>query len=245
MSATRRRLRASSTRRSTSGKPEKSAWTSSSSAFSVVSNRRSIWEAVGPRGEASWSRGRGCAESGSRRSASRVTLSGAARYVATKASASRVRRACRRTASARRFCSEGPKGQRVNATESDRLPVSRRILSSEMRRRVKRSRRSTQVFFRPRSFEIAAGERRSSSDREATTRASSIGLVVLGGELASRIRALEAKPLTGSRTTGTFCRPSLRHWARRLNPSRTSRAPPSVAATRRGSGERSLCRSVR
>jgi hypothetical protein len=91
----------------------------------------------------------------------------------------------------------------VTATERARLPLSTRWHNSGERRRAKRSRRSTQVFFRPSSFEIAVGESPSSSASEATTRASSMPLVVLRGEFAARIRALRAMPETGSTTTGT------------------------------------------
>jgi len=87
-----------------------------------------------------------------------VGVSGAARYVASIASASRVESACRKIASPRRFCSVFPKADSPSAVVSESLPRSSRTPSSGANRRASVSRRSTQVFFRPRSFPMAAGE---------------------------------------------------------------------------------------
>jgi hypothetical protein len=86
---------------------------------------------------------------------------------------------------------------------------------------------------------MAETDRPSSPASAATTRASSMGLAVFLGVLASRRRAFWAGPATGSTTTGTSPLSPL-HRARRLKPSRTSKVPSPRAATRSGKGESSL-----
>ena len=178
--------------------------------------------AVAPRGEAPCSCTRGWAVRGSRRSASRVGASAAARYVARNASVSRVVRAWRSTAVASRPCSAAVKAVSAQARVSDSRPRSTREASSGARRRASVRRRSTQAGFLPRSFAIADTEYPSSAASENTIRASSMGLAVFEGVLAWRRRAFIAGPSTGSTTTGTSVRPSPLHKARRLKPSRTS-----------------------
>jgi hypothetical protein len=56
----------------------------------------------------------------------------------------------------------------------------------------------------------------------ATTRASSIGLVVFGGAFDSRRRAFSTILGSSSTIAGTSARPSSRQHARRLKPSNTS-----------------------
>lgn len=200
--------------------------------------------AVAPSAEPPWSRAAGVAPLGSRTSASRVGASVEARQVARNASASREVSACRSTASPSRFCSARPKAESARAAVSESLPRSSRAAISGARRRASVSRRSTQRGFRPRILAMAVSESWSSSRREATTRASSIGLAVLAGVLASRRRAfMAARVSTASTTTGISPRPSARQRARRLNPSRTSNVSPA-AATRSGNVARSD-RSVR
>mgnify|MGYP007065220622 FL=1 len=236
MRAERRRRRASSTRRSTSDKPLKSAWTSSASTLSAASNRAAISAAVLPSGEAPWSRGRGWAANGSCRSASRVTSSGAAWYVATKANASRVLSPWRMTAAARSFCVRPPKAQSCNATVIDRLPPSSRQPRSGARRRARVRRRLTHVVLWSSNLAMATGLSLSSSVSDATTRASSMGPELLRAALADKSRAFIAMPRTGSTTTGTSFRPSLRQARKRLKPSTISKPPSEASATRSGMG---------
>jgi hypothetical protein len=58
---------------------------------------------------------------------------------------------------------------------------------------------------------MALGVSLSSSRRERTTRASSMGLDVRAGAFARRIEALRATPQSGSTTIGTSLRPSSFH----------------------------------
>jgi hypothetical protein len=220
--AARRRWQASRTRRSGSAKPERSRDSRSSSACSVWSKRAWSSRAVGPRGETTGSRGGGTALCGSRSSASRVAASGARRHVARNASASRVRRPWRVMASPNFTCSARGNAARACAMVAESRPSSTCAASGAASRRPSIKRRSTQPRPRPSSLAICVGVRWSSSASERTMRASSIGLSVRRGALASSSRALRTTPGASSTTTGTCVCPSPVQLARRLKPSSTS-----------------------
>lgn len=220
--AARRRWEASRTRRSGSAKPERSRDSRSSSARSVWSKR--IWSsrAVGPRGETAASRGVGTALCGSRSRASRVAVSLVTRQAARNASASRVRRPWRVMVSASFGCSARGNAASAWAMVAESRPSSTYPAREAASRRPSIRRRSTQPRPRPSSLAICTGVRWSSSASERTTRASSIGLTVRRGALASSSRALRTTPDASSTTTGTCVCPSPVQRARRLKPSSTS-----------------------
>ena len=220
--AASRRWQASSTRRSGSGKPVRSRCASSARARSVCAKRASIPRAVGLSGETAASPGAGVALRGSRSRASRLAGSGVARQVARKASASRERRPCRSMTAASRGCSPRGTVASVAAVVAESRPSSTCRARSGASRRPRVRRRSTQPRPRSRSRAICAGDSWSSSLSERTTRASSIGLRVRRGALASSSRALATTPGASSTTTGTCVCPSRTHWVRRLKPSSTS-----------------------
>jgi len=179
--------------------------------------------ATWPSGDApGCSRSPGDALLGSRANATRVAVSGATRHVERNAPASRVESPCRSHASPSRRCSPAPNSHSASAVESDSRPQSSRTPISGASCLASVSRRSTQCFFLPSNFPIAAGDILSSSRSDATTRASSIGLAVFPGEFAARSRAFRSIPDTSSTTTGISLRPSPFHRASRLKPSRTS-----------------------
>ena len=83
---------------------------------------------------------------------------------------------------------------------------------------------------------MAVGLSPCSSRREQTTRPSSRGVRVRGGELARRSKRLcSSAPLGRSTTTGMSRRPLCRQASRRLKPSMISKLPSGTGTTRMGS----------
>jgi len=148
-------------------------------------------------------------------------------------------------ASARRGCSARGNAASVCAVVAESRPASTCAATAGASRRPSVRRRSTQPRPRSSSLAICVGVSWSSSASERTTRASSIGLSVRRGALASSSRALPTTPGASSTTTGTWVWPSRLQRAKRLNPSSTSQVPASVAATRNGNGASPLAASVR
>jgi hypothetical protein len=102
-------------------------------------------------------------------------------------------------------------------------PFSTLVATSGWSRLASRSLLATQGFLLPRTSAIAATLIWSSSRRDAMTRASTMGLVVLRGALASRRSAFCSGRGRGlSKTTATRSMPVCRHRSRRLKPSSTS-----------------------
>lgn len=102
-------------------------------------------------------------------------------------------------------------------------PSSTRRATASQSLSAKSSRLCTQGVRRPNSAAMVAGPSPSSRRSDATTRASSMAVTVLGGALARSSARLASGALRACSTTaGTTSEPAAFQRARRLKPSTTS-----------------------
>jgi len=172
---------------------------------------------------------------GSRKSWQR-SASSATPKASTSSKLSRAVSPCRSAQSRSLSCSWGFSSHRARASVG---PMPRRAslccTAGDKREPIAR-RASTQPALCPNSRAMPLAVSPSCSTSEQTTFASSSAVTVRGGALAKSSRRLCSAAEAGrSTTTGTLVAPCSRQRSRRLKPSRTSKPPSSVGATRSGS----------
>lgn len=171
---------------------------------------------------------------------SRRSRASPTRQACTSVSASRARRSWRVTAASTASWSAGGNAHSACASVGPMARVVSAVAAVGERPVASDRRCATQVGLCWSARAAPATVSPSSVRSDATTRASSSGVRVRGGALAARRRHLSSTRLPGrSTTTGTSVRPASRQHASRLKPSRTSKCPSSVGATRSGSSARS------
>jgi hypothetical protein len=161
-----------------------------------------------------------------------------------RASASCPLRPCPSIASHTASWASWSSAQSACASVTPTAPISTRRATSSLSRSASINRVVTHDGFLPRTWAMPLGPSPSSWRIECTTRASSIGVSVRGGRLASSRATFCSKFETVvSRTAGTHGSPDARHLSRRLKPSMTSYSPSAVSTTRSGSSLSRIGRS--
>jgi len=201
--------------------------------------RRTCWSwcsSSTERGETAAGRGSGRRRPSGSRSSRRRSGSSALAKSSTSRIASAARRPWRSAQSRSLSWSLWPSSHRAHASVGPMARWASLRSAAGDRREPSARRDSTQPGLWPSSRAMPLGVSPSSSARERTTLASSRAVVVRGGALASsRSRLCSAGSAGRSTTTGTLVEPCSRQRSRRLKPSRTSKQPSSVGATRSGS----------